>query len=386
MQSLSFKIPYTVMGPGAAGRIGEIAKDLGATKALIVTDAGVVQAGLLDKIKPSLDQAGLKYDVFDRVEANAQSRAIEECIQKAAAGGYDLLIGVGGGSTMDTTKVTSLTVPNSLKVQDLLPPGKPIKKTLLKILVPTTAGTGSEWSCLLTFTDAADGLKKVLRYNQFWSDATIIDPEMTLNLPQNVTAETGMDVLAHSIEGYVSAGSGGLGDMFCEAAIKMAARNIRLAYGKGSKHMEARYNMAVAAALAMKGAEINETGLGHFIDSFVVSKFHISHGAALAIVVPHVMKFNLVAVPDRYAKVAEWMGEQVSGLPVTEAAEKAIVAWKRLTQDMGMKQTLSEIGMKESDIPQLVDDLFRLKQRIIDLFNPRTATKADVTKILKAAM
>ena len=248
MKSIAFKVPYTVMGPGAAGNIGDIARDLGATKALIVTDAGVVQAGLLDKIKPSLDKAGFKYDVFDRVEPNAQSRAIEECIQQAAAGGYDLLIGVGGGSTMDTTKVTSLAAPNGLKVQDLLPPGKPIKKTLLKILVPTTAGTGSEWSCLLTFTDETDGLKKVLRYNQFWSDATIIDPEMTLNLPQNVTAETGMDVLAHSIEGYVSAGSGGLGDMFCEAAIKMATQNIRLAYGKGSKHMEARYNMAVAAA------------------------------------------------------------------------------------------------------------------------------------------
>jgi alcohol dehydrogenase class IV len=386
MNTLSFKIPYTVIGPGTAGNIGEISRDLGATKALIVTDPGVIQAGLLDKIKPSLDKAGCKYDIFDRVEPNAPTGVTEQCIQQVVAGGYDLLIGVGGGSTMDTTKVVSLAAPNGLTVQDLLPPGKPIKKTLLKILVPTTAGTGSEWSCLLTFTDEKDGLKKVLRYNQFWSDATIIDPEMTLNLPQNVTAETAMDVFAHSIEGYVSAGSGGLGDMFCEAAIKMASRNIRLAYGKGNKHMEARYNMAVAAALAMKGAEINETGLGHFIDSFVVSKFHISHGAALAILMPHIMAFNLVAVPDRYAKVAEWMGEQVNGLPVTDAAGKAILAWKKLTQDMGMKQTLSEVGMKESDIPQLVDDLFRLKQRVIDLFNPRTANKADVTKILKAAL
>ena len=386
MNSILFKVPYTVIGPGTAGNIGDIAKGLGATKALIVTDTGVVQAGLLEKIKPSLDKVGCKYDVFDSVKPNAPTTVIEECIKQVATGGYDLLIGVGGGSTMDTTKVTSLAAPNGLKVQDLLPPAKPIKKTLLKILVPTTAGTGSEWSNLVIVTDETDGLKKVLRFNQLWSDATIIDPEMTLNLPQNVTAETAMDVLAHSIEGYVSAGSGGLGDMFCETAIKMAAHNIRLAYGKGNKHMEARYNMAVAAALAMKGAEINETGLGHFIDSFVVSKFHISHGAALAILMPHVMEFNLVAVPDRYAKVAEWMGEQVIGLPVTEAAKKAVVAWRKLTQDMGMKQTLSEVGMKESDIPQLVDDLFRLKQRVIDLFNPRTANKADVTKILKSAL
>ncbi len=386
MKTLSFKVPYTLIGPGTAGNIGDIVKDLGATKALIVTDTGVVQAGLLEKIKPSLDKLGCKYDVFDAVEPNAPTRVIEECIKRAAAGGYDLLIGVGGGSTMDTTKVTSLAAPNGLKVQDLLPPAKPIKKTILKILVPTTAGTGSEWSNLVTVTDETDGLKKLLHFNQLWSDATIIDPEMTLNLPQNVTAETGMDVLAHSIEGYVSAESGGLGDMFCETAIKLAANNIRLAYGKGSKHMEARYNMAVAAAVAMKGGEINGTGLGHFIDSFVVSKFHISHGAALTILMPHVMEFNLVAVPDRYAKVAEFMGEQVSGLPVTEAAKKAVAAWRKLSQDMGMKVTLSEAGMKESDIPPLVDDLFRLKQRVIDTYNPRHANKADVAKILKAAL
>jgi len=385
MNTLSFKVPYTIIGPGAAGNIGEVARDFGATKALIITDAGVVQAGLLEKIKSSLERLGLKYDIYDAVKPNAPIGIIEECIKQLSVGGYDLLIGVGGGSVMDTTKVASVTAPNGLKVKDLLPPPKPIKKTVLKILVPTTAGTGSEWSNLVTVTDETDGLKKLLQFTQLWSDATIIDPEMTLNLPQNVTAETGMDVLAHSIEGYVSAASSGVGDMFCETAIKLAAKSFRLAYGKGSKHQEARYDMAVAAALAMKGAEINGTGLGHFIDSFVVSKLHISHGAALTIVMPHVMEFNLVAVPDRYAKVAEFMGEQVSGLSVTEAAKKVVAAWRKLSQDMGMKQTLSEAGMKESDISQLVEDLFRLKARAIELFNPRAANKADVTKILKSA-
>lgn len=386
MNNISLKVPYTVIGPGTAGNIGDIARDLGSTKALIVTDTGVVQAGLLEKIKSSLDKLGCKYDIFDAVKPNAPISIIEECIKQIAAGGYDLLIGVGGGSVMDTTKVASITAPNGMKVKDLFPPAKPIKKTVPKILVPTTAGTGSEWSNLVTVTDEADGLKKLLHFNQFWSDATIIDPEMTLNLPQNVTAETGMDVLAHSIEGYVSAASSSVGDMFCETAIKLTAHNFRLAYGKGSSHMEARYNMAIAAALAMKGAEINGTGLGHFIDSFVVSRFHISHGAALTILMPHVMEFNLVAVPDRYAKVAEFMGEQISGLSLTEAAKKAVAAWRKLSQDMGMKQTLSEAGMKESDIPQLVDDLFRLKQRVIELYNPRTANKNDVTKILRSAL
>ena len=386
MNNISFKIPYTVIGPGSAGNVGDIAGDLGATKPLIVTDIGVVQAGLLEKIKPSLDKLGGKYDIYDAVKPNAPISIIEECIKRVSAGGYDLLIGVGGGSVMDTAKVASVAAPNGMKVKDLFPPPKPIKKTVHKILIPTTAGTGSEWSNAATVTDETDGLKKLLQFTQLWSDATIIDPEMTLNLPQHVTAETGMDVLAHSIEGYVSAMSSSVGDMFCETAIKLVASSFRPAYGKGSKHMEARYNMAVAAAMAMKGGEINGVGLGHFIDSFVVSKLHISHGAALTIIMPHVMEFNLVAVPDRYAKVAEFMGEQVSGLSVTEAAKRAVAAWRKLSQDMGMKQTLSEAGMKESDIPQLVDDLFRLKARPIELFNPRAANKAEMIKMLKAAL
>ncbi|MFC1949383.1 iron-containing alcohol dehydrogenase [Chloroflexota bacterium] len=384
--TLLVSVPYTVMGANTIDGIGEIVRDLGAAKALIVTDIGVSKAGLLDKVKSSLEKNECKYDVFDGCEPNAPISVIEQCSQKVTDEGHDLLIGIGGGSVMDTTKVVSVIAASGIKALDLLPPGKPIKKVIPKILVPTTAGTGSEWSNLANVTDDSEGLKKLMQFKQFWADAVILDPEMTLNLPQNITAETGMDALSHGIESYVCAASSIVSDMFAEAAIKLVADNLRLAYAKGNKHIEARYKMAIAASLAMKAGEISSTGLGHFIDSFIVSKVHISHGAALTILLPHVMEFNLIAAPGKFARIAELLGEQTSGLSTMDAAQKSVEAVRRLAQDIGLTQRLGDVGITEADIPQLVSDLFRLKARPIELFNPRNATPDDVAGILKAAL
>jgi alcohol dehydrogenase len=144
--------------------------------------------------------------------------------------------------------------------------------------------------------------------------------------------------------------------------------------------------MAIAASLAMKATEINGAGLGHFIDSFVVSKTHISHGAALTILLPHVMEFNLVAIPNRYVKIAELLREPVNGLSVTNAAYKSVEAVRRMSKNMGMVQRLRDVGFVEADIPQLVNELFRLKSRPIEIYNPRNATPKDVADILRAAL
>jgi alcohol dehydrogenase class IV len=387
LKTFSIKVPYTLVGLGTVSSVGEIAKDLGATAAFIITDVGVVKTGSMDKIKTPLEKAGIRFGIFDKCKPNAPLSTIEECSRETVKGRYDLLIGVGGGSVLDLVKVTSIIAPNDLKVRDLLPPTKPIIKNVIpKILIPTTAGTGSEWSSMANITDETDGLKKLLHFSHLWADAAIIDPELTLNLPQNITAETGMDVLAHAIEGYASRMSTIVGDMFAEWAIKMVTDDFRPAYAKGNKHIESRYSMAIAASLAMKAAEINGTGLGHFIDSFVVSKTHISHGAALTILLPHVMEFNLVAVPHRYAKIADLLGEPIHGLSVTNAAYKSVETVRRISRDMGMVQRLRDVGITEADIPQLIDDLFRLKSRPIEIYNPRNATPTDVADILRAAL
>lgn len=387
MNTIAIKIPYTVIGQGAICGIGDMVKELGADSVLIITDTGLVKAGSIEKITPTLEKVGCKYDVFDGCKPNCPITNIEECVKKISNGKYDLLIGVGGGSVLDLVKVASVVAANGWQVHDIIMPNKlTIKTSYPKILIPTTAGTGSEWSNLANVTDEKDGLKKLMRYNQFWADGVIIDPDLTLNLPQGITAETGFDALTHAIESYTACTSTDLGDILAEAAIKMVADNILTVYAKGNKHIEARYKMAVASAIAMKAGEINGTGFAHFIDSFIVSQTHISHGAALAIILPYAMEFNLLSNPKKFARIAELLGERVEGLTVMEAAGKSVEAVKKLIRLMGMKQRLSEVGFGKSDIPKLVDDLFRLKAQRIDAVNPRNASREEVTKIMEAAL
>jgi alcohol dehydrogenase class IV len=383
---ISIQIPYTLMGEGGVSGIGDIIGGFDATNVLIVTDSGIVKGGLLDKIISPLQNIGCKFDVFDECQANAPSHVIEECSKRVREGGYDLLIGVGGGSVLDTAKIVSVVASSGMKVQDLLISGKGKGKVLPKILVPTTSGTGSEWSEIGMFTDETDGQKKALRINQFYPNATIVDPEMTLNLPQRITADTGMDALSHAIEGYVSVRSNIVSDMFAEAALRLIPENLRLAYAKGHRHMEARRKLAIASSLAMEAGVICGVGLAHYLDGFIVTRAHISHGAALSILLPHVMEFHLVAAPTKFAKIAALMGEKIEGLSVMDAARKSVDAVRRLIQDLGMTQRLRDVGINDKDIPQIVDDLFMYMLPVIERNNPRLVSREDVTRVLRAAL
>ena len=382
---ISIQIPYTLMGEGSVSGIGDIIKGFDPTNVLIVTDMGIVEAGLLDKIRSSLQKIGCKFDVFDGCKPNAPSSVIEECSKRVKEGGYDLLIGVGGGSVLDTTKIVSVIASSGMKVQDLLVPGKGGEKVLPKVLVPTTSGTGSEWSEIGMFTDETDRQKKALRINQLYANAAIVDPEMTLNLPQRITADTGMDALSHAIEGYVSIRSNMVSDMFAEAAIRLIPENLRLAYAKGHRHMEARRKLAIASSLAMETGVICGVGMAHYLDGFIVTRAHISHGAALSILLPHVMEFHLVAASTKFAKIAELMGEKIDGLSVMDAARKSIDAVRRLSQDLGMTQRLSDVGISDADIPQIVGDMFKYMGPMVERSNPRIVSREDVIRVLRSA-
>ncbi len=384
--TFSVHIPKTVMGPGAVNSLGNIIQNFGAKKVLIVTDKGVMEAGLLNKIRMLLEKAKCKFDVFDGCLPNAPTSTIDECNQKARDGGYHLLIGIGGGSVMDSTKVVSVIAPSGMKAQDLINEGKGGKKVLPKILIPTTSGTGSEWGIGAMVTDDTNGLKKGLRIPQMWADAVIVDPELTLNLPQRITADTGMDALTHAIEGYVSARSSIVGDMLAETAIKLIADNLRLAYVEGQKHLEARHHLSIAASLALASIMINGIGLAHAMDACIVERTHISHGAALTILLPHVMEFNLMAAPKKFGKIAELMGEKIEGLPVTDATKKSVEAVRSLARDLDMILKMSDVGIMESDIPEMAKERFTAMSHVMETNNPRNVSREDIVRILRAAL
>ncbi|MFC1978931.1 iron-containing alcohol dehydrogenase, partial [Chloroflexota bacterium] len=269
---------------------------------------------------------------------------------------------------------------NSEQLKDLI--GKPDlpPKVLPKIMIPTTAGTGSEWSRLALFSDESDGHKKALRGLKLFPDAVIVDFELTLGMPPRITADTGIDALTHGIEAYTSVTAHPIGDVFAETVIKLVSANLLRAFTNGSD-IEARYNLSVAASFGMAALTVDGGGLAHVLDGSIISKAHISHGAALAIITPHVMEFNLPSHMERYAKLATLMGAKISGLSLDEAAKLSVETYVKLCKELGMKQRLRDVGINKEDLPAIAEN-------VVKFAGPRLAPykREDITKMLNAAL
>ncbi|MFC1998344.1 iron-containing alcohol dehydrogenase [Chloroflexota bacterium] len=374
------KIPYTLVGQGSIAKLSELIDEFEAHSALIITDKGLKEAGLVKKITAVLKNTSCRYSVFDGCEPNAPSSTIEKCTQQAIEDKPDVLISLGGGSVMDTVKIVSVTAASDVKLKDLVGAPKLPAKVLPKIMIPTTSGTGSEWSRLAVFADETDGQKKSLRGMNLFPDAVIIDPEITLGLPPRITADTGIDALSHGIEAYTSLTAHHIGDMFPETVIKLVSANLIKAYSDGSD-IEARYNMAVAASLGMASLIVEGGGLAHMMDGPVLNKAHISHGASLAILMPHVMEFNVPANTERYARLATLMGAKISGLSLDDAANLPVATFRKMCSEMGMKQKLKDVGITKDDLPQIADNIVKLAGPRLAPYKPD-----DVSVILKAAL
>lgn len=380
LPSFFIKIPYTLVGQGSIAKLSELIDEFDAHSALIITDKGLKESGLVKKITAVLKNTSCKYSVFDGCEPNATSSSIEKCTQQALEDKPDVLISLGGGSVMDTVKIVSVTAAGDVQLKDLIGTPRLPQKVLPKIFIPTTSGTGSEWSRMAVFADETAGQKRSLRGMNLFPDAVIIDPEITLGLPPKITADTGIDALSHGIEAYTSPTAHHIGNMFPEMVIKLVSANLIKAYSNGN-NIEARYNMAVAASLGMASLIVEGGGLAHMMDGPVLSKAHISHGTALAILMPHVMEFNIPANTEKYARLAKLMGAKISGLSLNDAANQSVATFKKMCSDMGMKQKLRDVGIAKDDLPQIAET-------IVKLAGPRLAPHKpdDVTRILNAAL
>jgi len=309
---VSLHIPHTLTGMGSSRNVSSLVREIKPSNILIITDRNIAGAGLIDNVKLSLEEAGYLFSIFSGCQPDAPSSVVDGCSQVVREGNYDLLIGIGGGSTMDTTKVASVLAPDGLTFQDFMS-GREYSRTLPVILIPTTAGTGSEWDEGAVVTDEIAGQKRWIIKEEFLARGAVLDPEMTLNLPRKVTADTGMDALSHAIESYLSPGANIISDLLAEMAMKLIAASLRQAYTRGNEAVEARYNMSLAAAVAMKAAMLGGASLAHALNNEISMKVHVTHGAAVTILLPHVMQFELTAAPERFARIAELMGEEVTG-------------------------------------------------------------------------
>ncbi len=380
----SFVIP-TVMkhGLGAIQTLADEARSLGVKRPLVVTDSGIVKAGLLDRATAPLKAANMGYAVFDKVAPNPPIATVDEGGAVYKAEKCDGIIGFGGGSAMDTAKAIGVVATNggSILQYEWADP-QPIKNRIPPTLcIPTTAGTGSEVTLWAVITDP----KRHIKFNvggtpHIGAWVALIDPELTLDLPGPVTAGTGMDALAHAVECYTCAYAQPLPDSVALNAMEYIGQWLRVAYAQGH-NVEARYKMSMAAMLGAMAYGAESAGAAHAMSQSAGGVHDVPHGALTARLLGPVMEFNYIGEPQKFARIAQALGEDIRGLSVWDAAEKAVEAVYRLTEDVEIP-TLQELGFKEEEIPMLADIAFKDPQTI---GNPRDLTLNSYVQIYRRA-
>lgn len=370
-----------VFGADAAKRAGDELRALGTNKVLVVTDKGIVQAGLLEGIEDALRKSEMPYVVFDEVEPNPTVACVEKSLALYKSAGCNGLLAIGGGSSMDTAKATGILVTNPgpitayegmNKFQNPLPP---------LVAVPTTCGTGAEVTYFAVVTDTTRQFKMGIGSVLNVPKVALIDPTLLMKLPGHIVAATGMDALTHAVESYTNLNVQPISDAVDLQAIKMISQNLRQAVANGN--LTAIANMVMASTLAGMGFTNTRLTLVHAMSHTLGGRGGVPHGVANAILLPHVMDWNLIGAPERFAEVARAMGEETIGLTMMEAAELAPVAVRRLMKDIGIPMTMREVGITEDMIPALADDSM-LSGNVV--LNPRRARVEDVRAILQRAL
>ena len=371
-----------LFGPGSIERLGSEAQLLKAKKILIITDTGVIQAGLLEGVEKSLQAANIPFVLFDGVEPDPRIEVVEKSVEKAKKEGIDLIIGLGGGSSLDIAKVTSILLTNSGKIDgffgiDLVPnPGIPV------ILVPTTAGTGSEVTPIAILSDTKEKLKKGIVSPTLFPEVAIVDPKLTIGLPPSITAFTGMDALTHAIESYASIIATDLTDIFALRAMELCSKNLRMAYAHG-KNLAARSNMMEGSLLA--GIAFANAGVGavHAFAYPLGGEFHLAHGLTNTLMLPYVMRYNILGCPEKFVQMAKTFGEKVETLSVLDGAEIAVKFVERLSDDIRVPRRLRDVGVPENAIPRLAEAAMKVTRLLAN--NPRKITLEDAVAIYQSA-
>ena len=367
-------------GFGVVSAIGEKVKELGGNKVIVITDKGIVNAELLPRVTEPLEKAGITYTVFDEVEPNPSS----ETVHKAAeiAKGCDLIIGLGGGSPIDTAKAAGILVTNGGKIEDY--EGINMYKNAIPplIAVPTTSGTGTEVTPFAVITDTKTEWKMAIGNAYSIPSLAVCDPELTMTLPPKLTAGTGMDALTHAVESYTSFSNNPIAEALAKQSIQLAAKSLRAAVGKGDTHRQARYDMMMSSTIAGAAFTTTILGIGHSMAHPLGGIFNIDHGTANGIMLPIIMEFNLTTNPEKFRDIAVLMGENIDGLSLMDAAKKSVEAVRNLGKDVGIP-TLSDLGVKESDVPRLAEEAMKGGDRWT---NPRNTTVEDFHYLYKKAL
>lgn len=368
-------------GIGEAEKIVDRVNELGGKNVLIVTDPGVLRTNIVEKIKGKLDAAGFKTEVFSKVEPNPTVEIVDEGVKVARDFGCDVLIGVGGGSSIDTAKAIGLLLTNEGEIGYFWK-NPPKNKILPLIAIPTTAGTGSEITWVTVIKDTKKKVKMGIGNPKLAPSIAVCDPLLTVSMPPSVTAATGLDALTHAIESYTNVITEPISESIALHAIYLIGKYLRAAYAKG-ENLEARYNMLLGSTMAALAFANTKLGVVHAITAVMGGYFDVPHGVINAILLPYGMEFNLIGNVSKFAKIAEALGENTAGLTEIQAARKAVEAVKELCRDVGIPSSLREVGVRE----EALEEICREAMSNVGIpINPRTPTLEDLVRICRAAM
>lgn len=370
-------------GKGAIKEVANEAKKRGFKKALVVTDKDLLKFEVATKVTAILDEAGLSYDIFDGIVPNPSIEDVKAGVKACQTAGADYIVAIGGGSPIDTAKAIGIITTNpdfsdviSLEgVADTKNPALPI------LAVPTTSGTAAEVTINYVITDKANQRKFVCVDPRDIPVAAFVDSDMMMGMPKGLCASTGMDALTHAIEGYITKGAWEMTDMLHIKAIEIISHALR---DSVAGNQEAREKMALGQYIAGMGFSNVGLGLVHGMAHPLSAWYNTPHGVACATLLPLIMDFNKEYTGEKYRDIAVAMGvEGAADMSLSEVRDAAVQAVKQLGIDVGIPQSLTEIGMKEADVSKVSEDALR---DVCTPGNPRDATVDEISALYKSML
>lgn len=385
MENFSFQtVPILHFGEGCLSLLAGQIASLNASRPLIVTDKGIVSAGLITPVEQALVSAGIHPQVFDAVVADPPESVVQQAIDMAKAAQADIIIGLGGGSSLDTAKVVAaLAMDGAQQLSEIYGVGQLARKGLPNLLIPTTSGTGSEVTAIAILT-TGETTKAGIVSPHLYADAAILDPALTIGLPADVTAATGIDAMVHAIEAYTGRhGKNPLSDMLAIEALALLTGHIETACVDGGD-MVAREAMLRGSMLAGQAFANSPVGAIHALAYPLGGIYHIPHGLSNALVMPHVMRFNIAAAAPLYAELADALNVPKTGQNSAEARAQELIDYlEGLAVSVKAPRRLRDVGIAEDAVDELAEAAMLQTRLLVN--NPREMDLMEAKRIYAGA-
>lgn len=379
----SFELPTRIeFGVGVIETLAELVVGLGGRRVLLVSDPGLVAAGVVGRVSAILTAADLDVITFTEVEPEPEAEGVMAGARLCKDEDRQVVVGVGGGSALDTAKSIALMACNTGHIRDFTGLDVPSEPGLPVIAVPTTAGTGSECAVWSVISEKAQNVKYGIGGRNMTATVALCDPALSVSLPARLTIGTGLDALAHGLESYVNKATQPISEALSEKSMELIARSLRTAVYNGAD-IGARSDMLIAATMAACAFAPTRLGLAHAMAMPLGAKAKIPHGDVISILLPEVMRFNMVANLEKFARIAHIFGVDTRALSLREAASAGVDAASQLVSDIGAPNSLAAYGVTESDLPQLAAESMESGNIVV---NPRPATADDLAEIMRRCL